>query len=76
VNRSQAGGYSVSLIALISGHGELINKSSDSSEGSPVDLFLRFANCLELALRYAQGMIAALDDVQKIPRFHFGSHPL
>jgi hypothetical protein len=54
----------------------LVNKSSDNSEGSLVDLFLRFANCLELALRYAQGMIATFDDVQEILRFHFGSHPL
>jgi len=76
VNWPQAGGYSVLLIALISGRGELVNKSSDSSEGSPVDLFLRFANCLELTLRYAQRMIATLHDVQEIPRFHFGSHPL
>ena len=66
VNRPQAGGYSVSLIALISGHGELVNKSSDSSEGSLVDLFLRFACCLELALRYAQGMVAAFDHMQAV----------
>jgi hypothetical protein len=54
----------------------LVDKSSDSSEGSLVDLFLRFANCLELALRHPQGMIAALDHVQGIWRFHFASHAL
>jgi hypothetical protein len=54
----------------------LVNKSSDSSEGSLVDVFLRFANCLELALRYAQGMIGVLGHVQKVWRFHFGSDTL
>ena len=76
VNWPQAGGYSVLLIALISGRGELVNKSSDSSEGSLIHIFLRFTRRLELALRYAQRMIATLDHVQKVWCFHLGSDAL
>src|SRR5258707_7807987 len=48
----------------------------DRFENSLFHSFLRFACCLELALRHAQGMVATLDDVPEIPRFHLGSHPL
>src|SRR4029077_12016293 len=61
---------------LICGHWQLVNKSSDSSEGSLVDLVLRFANCLELALRHAQGMVAAFDHMQAVWRFHLASNAL
>ena len=76
VNRPQTGGYSVPLIALISGRGELVNESGDSFEGSLIDVFLRFTRCLELAFRHAQRMIAAVDYVQEVWRFHVGSDAL
>ena len=41
-----------------------------------IDIFLRFARRLELSLRYAQGMVAALNHVQKVWRFHVGPNAL
>src|SRR5258708_35873379 len=45
----------------------------DRFENSLIHSFLRFARCLELTLRHAQGMVATLDDVQEIPRFNLAS---
>ena len=54
----------------------MVNKSSDRLEDLVIDIFLCFACSLKLAFRQVQGMIATVDHVQEIPRFHFGSHPL
>ena len=45
-------------------------------ENSLIDMFLRLTRCLELALRHAQGMIAAFDNAQKVWGFHLGSNLL
>ena len=52
------------------------NERRDGLEDSFINLFLRFARRLELPFRHAQGMIAALDNVQKVWRFHLGSDAL
>ena len=62
--------------ALISGHGELVNASSDCFKCLLIDIFLSFTRCLDLAFRHAQGMVAAFHNVQKVSRFHLGSNAL
>jgi len=54
----------------------LVNKPSDCFENLVIDMFLRLTRCLELALRHAQGMIAAFDNAQKVWGFHLGSNLL
>lgn len=41
-----------------------------------IDIILRFAGGLQLALRYHQRMIAAFDNVQNVPCLHFCAHAL
>ena len=48
----------------------------DRLEDSLIHIVLRFARCVELAFRHAQGMVAAFDHTQKIWRFHLGPDAL
>ena len=42
------------------------NEVCDRFENSLIEIFLRFARRLELSLRHTQGMVAALNHVQKV----------
>ena len=46
-------------------------KCADPGEDAAVNILLRFAPDLELPFAHAERVIAALDDVQFVPRFHF-----
>src|SRR4051794_38514750 len=45
-------------------------------ENSLIHVFLLFARRLELVLRHPQGMIAAVNDMQKVWHFHLASNAL
>src|SRR5882724_11574701 len=61
---------------LICSNPQLLNKSSYGLEDLSIDVFLSSTRHLELALRYAQGMIATFDHVQDVWRLHLGSNAL
>ena len=61
---------------IVSLRGRCGNECCDRLEDSSINVFLRFTRRLELAFRHTQRMIATLDHVQKVWRFHLGSDVL
>jgi hypothetical protein len=53
-----------------------LDEAGDGFEDPAIDLLLRFTRSLELALSDDQGMIAALDEMQRVRHFHRGAHLL